>query len=831
MRVSDFFAGYLPGISFFLFLHTVIYAATWNGSTLLFFALAVVFTIVYVLDFSISRKWVFALVCMAYIALWVILWMPEMALVALGAALYSSYTPSGLRASGFRGLKKSKQASLGTDLSGKQRVYYWGYDEDGSLFIGGNKKWIIAIGSVALIIGFMEPQLLPIILRNFAIAAIFDIICRQTIRTNSFFRSYYSKGITKKAVDKLVGRGYKLILPIILCFLILGSVVLMPTYPEPVMPERVPRGLRSFDLQQNRMWNVDFDFFNEPDSGEGDVRRGENTFAAHIETILYYVAILIAIAIAGMLLYTIFKWFSKRRKQSSTQLDDFEDSIEVVDVVNSDKDTKNRKKLFSFGVNNTVRRLFIKKVREFVRHRRLSSPAKSDTPKKLVDIIEETENVEALDKLYHKARYSDDEVTRQELKELKKRKFPSSGISSIIAFVILLSMVISGLGAVTQNAQANTRARINTLREERTRLNRDIEEAQARIDDIEFSRLSKLAQKSALDDRMNLTWREIESVEEAIELYELMIIEQELEVRAAQYRENKQLMAYRSRVRSMEENGVISYLEILFDSTSFADLLARWDFISDIMRADERAYRNFINARKETEAAEEALRLYRAGLIEEKKELELREAELDEQILKANILIEELMSTLEGEEALHQQKVTESRRINAEIDRLLEQQRREEEERRRRLAAQQAANAAAGSSSGSTITGSGRLMWPASGTVISEFGMRRGRMHLGIDIMAPVGTHIFAADSGRVVRVGYNAGGWGFFIMIDHGNGMRTTYGHLNCRGIVSEGQTVSRGQLIGFMGFSGNATASAPHLHFEVRVNGVDVNPRIHLQ
>ena len=187
------------------------------------------------------------------------------------------------------------------------------------------------------------------------------------------------------------------------------------------------------------------------------------------------------------------------------------------------------------------------------------------------------------------------------------------------------------------------------------------------------------------------------------------------------------------------------------------------------------------------------------------------------------------MSTIEGEEALHQQKVAESRRINAEIDKLVEQQRREEE-RRRRLAAQAAAAAAAAAKSGGRLTGSGQLMWPTSGRSISEFGMRRGRMHLGLDIAAPHGTSVVAADSGTVVKSSYNAGGWGFFVMIDHGNGMRTTYGHLNGRGAVSEGQAVARGQHVGQVGSSGNATKDAPHLHFEVVVNGRHVNPRTYL-
>ena len=405
--------------------------------------------------------------------------------------------------------------------------------------------------------------------------------------------------------------------------------------------------------------------------------------------------------------------------------------------------------------------------------------------------------------------------------------------SAILVLFMLISMVVVHVAAISPTATANTAQRIRALRDERGRVNREIEELSARINDIEFDKMSQMAQKDILNDRLNLIWLQIESVTESIALYEYLIIDQELEVRAAQNRENSQFEAYKTRVRTMEESGIITYLEILFDSTSFIDLLARWDFINDIMRADERAYRDLIQARIDTETAEEALRISRLSLEEERAHLELRESELYEQIDQVNVIIEELMSTLEGEEALHQRKVDESRRINAEIDRLLEQQRREEEERRRRAAAAAAARAAqqqANTNTGGNITGTGQLMWPASGRVISEFGMRRGRMHLGIDIMAPVGTHIFAADSGTVIRVGYNAGGWGFFIMIDHGNGMRTTYGHLNCRGIVSQGQVVSRGQLIGFMGFSGNATASAPHLHFEVRVNGQDVNPRLHL-
>jgi murein DD-endopeptidase MepM/ murein hydrolase activator NlpD len=408
-------------------------------------------------------------------------------------------------------------------------------------------------------------------------------------------------------------------------------------------------------------------------------------------------------------------------------------------------------------------------------------------------------------------------------------------ISMVLAFVMLVLTLVTVIEAITPGAQASTQARINALREERRRLDGQRQEVQERIANIEFEQLTQIAQKGVLDDRMMLTWQEIEHVNEIIELYQQLIIEKELDVRAAQARENEQLADYRSRVRSMEESGIISYLEILFDSTSFADLLARWDFIGDIMRADERAFHNLTVAREETEAAEEALRETRVGLEEERAQLVLRENELEEQIEEANDLIMQIADTLEGEQALYEQNAAESRRINAEIDRLVEQQRREEERRRQEAlrAAREAANNNSGNEGDSANTapappsgptgGSGQLMWPVSGHIGSEFGPRRGRMHLGIDIMAPHGTPVVAADGGTVLVRAFS-GGWGNHIVINHGNGMTTLYAHLSSMN-VSVGQSVSRGQNIGNVGSSGNATA--PHLHFEVRVNGVHMNPR----
>jgi murein DD-endopeptidase MepM/ murein hydrolase activator NlpD len=118
--------------------------------------------------------------------------------------------------------------------------------------------------------------------------------------------------------------------------------------------------------------------------------------------------------------------------------------------------------------------------------------------------------------------------------------------------------------------------------------------------------------------------------------------------------------------------------------------------------------------------------------------------------------------------------------------------------------------------------GSGRLIWPVNGSFTSPFGMRWGRLHAGIDIAAPTGTPIRAADSGGVAIAG-SVGGYGNYTCINHGGGFSTCYGHQSSIGI-SVGQAVRQGQVIGAVGSTGHSTG--PHLHFETRVNGSPVDP-----
>jgi len=113
-----------------------------------------------------------------------------------------------------------------------------------------------------------------------------------------------------------------------------------------------------------------------------------------------------------------------------------------------------------------------------------------------------------------------------------------------------------------------------------------------------------------------------------------------------------------------------------------------------------------------------------------------------------------------------------------------------------------------------------RLLWPSSARRITQYYWWR---HAAIDIGAPLGTPIYAAESGTVTTAGWSRGGYGYYLIVDHGNGMQTLYAHAS-KLYVKKGEKVSRGQTIMAMGSTGWSTGS--HLHFEVRVNGYKQNP-----
>jgi len=416
-----------------------------------------------------------------------------------------------------------------------------------------------------------------------------------------------------------------------------------------------------------------------------------------------------------------------------------------------------------------------------------------------------------------------------------------------------------------------SQTQLDQLREEKKEYELQKSEIQSRIDAIEFEHMAEMAKKEILDERITMTGFEMKNIKETIDHYYMLIREKEYEVVLAHNREEAQLLKYKYRVRDMEENGIISYLAIIFDSVSFSDLLARIDFVNDIIRADEKVYINYQNAKHDTEAAKVELEETKAELEDEKKQLEIKEAELFEQLEQAHELIRRIEADIESERLLYDQTVAEEDRVQLEINEAVSQLLRQQNAERLQHQMEQAqlkpdsatvVGGVSGSESGSeggseggngvgnegeseggseggsanvdeggsedinedgnVIGNTGQLIWPVSGSIWSKFGPRNGRQHQGVDIGAAHGTNVVAADSGTVITSTY-ASGYGNYIVISHGNGMTTLYSHLSSRA-VSKGDSVAKGQLIGCVGSTGNAKGA--HLHFEVSVNGVRVDP-----
>ncbi len=273
-----------------------------------------------------------------------------------------------------------------------------------------------------------------------------------------------------------------------------------------------------------------------------------------------------------------------------------------------------------------------------------------------------------------------------------------------------------------------------------------------------------------------------------------------------------------ARVRAIYIEEEPDTLSVLVSATTFGDLIDGYEFVSRIGLQDQRIVGQVETARRlaaeERRATERTQRLTAATVS-------VIASRTDE----ARSVRNELASnrdTLAAARRLKQSALVTSRETREEYLQEVEA-----------LAAQSAslaaairdAQAEAGSTGTGTPSASG-FIWPVNGTVVSGFGMRWGRLHEGIDITASSGTPIWAAASGTVIHAGW-LGGYGNLVVVDHGDGLATAYAHASAI-LVGVGQEVSQGETVSLVGSTGNS--SGPHLHFEVRVNGVAVDPLLYL-
>ena len=324
-------------------------------------------------------------------------------------------------------------------------------------------------------------------------------------------------------------------------------------------------------------------------------------------------------------------------------------------------------------------------------------------------------------------------------------------------------------------------------------------------------------QKAALDQENDLAQQEIELVKEQITAYDQQIEDKGVELEAAKQEEEAQTVRFRSCVRHLDEYGQMSYIAILLEATSLSDLLARMDMVGEVIAYNKQVQADMTAAREKVETVKAELEDARTELQDKQSELETKQVALQQKVSEANALLAGLESDINAYDQYEQQQ----KNVQSQIDKQVADLRRQEEANK---------NNNPGYDPGKANGSTGTMMWPCPSChyITSQFGWRyhpiyqTQKYHSGVDIGASYGATIVAADGGTIITAG-SVSGYGNCVVINHGNGITTLYGHMSSIA-VSVGQKVSKGQTIGYVGSTGNSTG--PHLHWEVTVNGVRQNP-----
>ena len=374
--------------------------------------------------------------------------------------------------------------------------------------------------------------------------------------------------------------------------------------------------------------------------------------------------------------------------------------------------------------------------------------------------------------------------------------YPAGGKKGKKAAAALLSAVY--LMTLAPLAQAET------LEEQRDAHIEKAEQAQKKKNEIE-SRIEGLSEeKRVVDEAADEATKAYKDVKKELDATEKRIDENEDKLKVL----NKDFAVKRDqlakRVRDIYINGQINYLDVLFGAKDFQDFFTRMDLLKRVIQQDYDLVQVVFAEKTAIETSQKELEKDKAA----KEKLVVSAADRKKEAEKKQAAKQAIIDKMETDRATQERIINENLAASKEVEQMIRNSR------------YQPASPA--------LSGGGALNWPLGGPITSPFGWRvhpitgASRFHSGIDIGGDYGDTIHAAGAGIVSYAGWISG-YGYAVIIDHGGGISTLYGH-NQALLVSEGQSVSQGQAIAECGSTGNSTG--PHCHFEVRVDGEPVDP-----
>ena len=359
-----------------------------------------------------------------------------------------------------------------------------------------------------------------------------------------------------------------------------------------------------------------------------------------------------------------------------------------------------------------------------------------------------------------------------------------------------------------ENAQIQ--AQIDAIR---TQYNANASEIQALID-----------KKNAVDQEISLLHEQITNVNEQLRIYGQMVADTQERLDESNAKLTHLNKQYKDRIQAMEEEGEVTYWQVIFQSRSFTDFLDRMNIVDEIAAADTRRLLDLQVAAANVESNQQILAGEMADLQETRQQLADSEQALEAKRTESDEILRELIAR----QAEFQEALDQSEALQSELMKELAQKQKELQ------AAQYKEELVKMALRGENPPSNATWREPVSGyTITSAFGYRKAptkgasTYHQGIDMACPTGTPIYATRSGTVTAASYQAGGAGYYVSISHGDGFASIYMHMT-RYVVAKGQAVSQGQLIGYVGSTGVSTG--PHLHFGISYGGSYVNPMAYL-
>ena len=417
---------------------------------------------------------------------------------------------------------------------------------------------------------------------------------------------------------------------------------------------------------------------------------------------------------------------------------------------------------------------------------------------------------------------------------MDKRKLLISILAGIMALVMILGLVAGFIPAAHAATSSELKVQLDALKEEKAQIDAQIQELKGQISENNDDMKALVAQKDLIDQEIFLLYQQEANINGQIATYSLLIADKQEQLVAAETNFAELTERNKDRIQAMEEEGEVSYWSVLFEANDFADLLDRFNMVQEIAAADKRRLEELDKAAKEVTAAKEALEVEKVALEASKAELTATQEQLAVKREEADKLLAELVAKGMEYEELMEQSEDEQAQLAKDIANKKDEY--DKAKYQEWLATSippttkpKAPSTGDGSGTGTSTVGGISWKVPINYTAFtSPFGWRTHpisgtrKFHYGVDLAAPTGRPIYATRSGTVTTATYG-GSAGYYVQINHGDGYKSIYMHMT-HYVVSRGQTVSQGQVIGYCGSTGKSTGS--HLHFGISKNGSYVNP-----